>query len=238
MKYALIVFIILGVVFKSEAGDLAIGPALSAKEDNRVNNGEATGEFILVPFPFISYTDENFFIQGNFGVWRLTHSKMFTFGPMLSISDPVYSTDGIDERKRGIWGGMHFRLAFFMIEWQWDLVGFSRGMKLNANLVYPVKFSDKFTTVVQLGQFFFDKNFVRYYYNVSAEESLDSGLPVYNGDDSHRAFFRLYNIYSFMDPWQLRFLIQYNIEGSDISDSPTVSEKDRFGYLLALLYKF
>ena len=96
----------------------------------------------------------------------------------------------------------------------------------------------RFTLYPQLTMERYTKNYTRYYYGVSADESVRSGYPAYAPKASTIVALRLLLEYPLGGGWISQLYVQRKRLGSAISDSPLVASKFVNNGYVTLAFRF
>lgn len=113
------------------------------------------------------------------------------------------------------------------------------GHRFSASYSYPISTDFRrwqFSPAV--GVTFISSGYTDYYYGVSAEESLRSGLPEYSSQDAFNPFVRLGGYYRFNERWNLfGALIGSRLSGK-IADSPMADGRYINTLIVSMSYSF
>jgi len=121
-----------------------------------------------------------------------------------------------------------------------DLTGRHNGQSANITYSYPFnrEWGGEWQFSPRLGVDFRSKDWVRYYYGVSADETARTGLSEYNGDHAFSPFIGLSGFIRLTPGIMLTGSVTLSRLSSAVTDSPIVSGRTSRTYFLTVSYMF
>lgn len=118
-----------------------------------------------------------------------------------------------------------------------DLRG--NGHRLSASYGYPITTDvRRWQVSPSIGVNFISSGYTDYYYGVSAEESLRSGLDEYSSQDAFNPFIRVSGYYRFNERWNLFGAVVGSRLSSKIANSPMADGRYVNTVVVAVSYSF
>lgn len=113
------------------------------------------------------------------------------------------------------------------------------GHRLAASYAYPISTDfRRWQVSPAIGATFISSGYTDYYYGVSADESMRSGLPEYSSQDAVNPFARISGYYRFNEDWSMFGAITGSRLSSKIANSPMADGRYINTVLLAVSYTF
>ncbi len=199
--------------------------------------------------PFVSYEGDLFFIrglsagvnlynEGGHNIFADISYEYLNFNPkdtddvQLKKLDRRRSTAmaGFGYRYRDTWGVVHLRASA-------DILGKSNGILLDAGYMYPIMVGNM-RVVPGIGVEWASKNHNDYYYGVSKEESLRSGLYAYESDNDISPYIDVSIQYTIQKDWGIFMRGRVNALGNSVKDSPMVDKNYGAAVGMGVKYSF
>ena len=90
-----------------------------------------------------------------------------------------------------------------------------------------------------VGTTFSSSEYMEKYFSISQNQSLKSGLPVYDSDSGFKSVgFQLISIYSLNRRWSAQAMASYDRLVGDSADSPVVKDENQYLIGIGLSYLF
>lgn len=113
------------------------------------------------------------------------------------------------------------------------------GHRFSASYSYPISTDfSRWQFSPAIGVTFISSGYTDYYYGVTAEESLRSGLPEYSSQDAFNPFIRLGGYYRFNERWNMFGALVGSRLSSKIADSPMADGRYVNTLIVAVSYTF
>jgi len=148
---------------------------------------------------------------------------------------------GMAERKSSIWAGAKVEwendLADVKLELLGDASGNSKGQRVLLGLERKWMLSPSLMLIPQVGVEWVDKEYVDYYYGVSASEAM-AGRPAYVGNGTVNAEISLAGIYRFDQHHSMMLNLGVTFLGNEIKNSPIVDRSTENLVMLGYKYNF
>lgn len=187
------------------------------------------------PIPVITYESENFWFRGLGGGYYLWNDNTDKLSIMAYWS-PMYFKPGdsddhqlhcLDRRKSTMMAGVsyahHTQYGFLRTSLAGDTFDNSNGIVWDLAWLY--RYTDGGLTLTPgIGVEWNSENQNNYYYGVSREESLRSGLRGYNPNDSWNPYLEISANYNFAGNWSVYGTARYTRLSDEITDSPMVDK--------------
>ena len=203
-----------------------------------------------LPYLNIQYEKDNFFINGldvglhlyktnNYSFSAIAHYYGFNFKPDDSSDWHLKQLDkrraavmtGIAYNYHSDWGKINSTVAF-------DITGNSDSIIIDTAYSYPLTLSLQWTVTPGMGIKWNNKKHNRYYYGISHNESLRSGLTAYAPQSSWSPYAELNNNFKITNQLNFNIVIRATQLDSEIKDSPMVSKNYNASALASINYSF
>lgn len=244
---------------------LAIQPAwVEASEDKDKNKEEWTvgAAFSHKTLPYKSYDSINgvwsmvgynhgkFYVRGTeagFTVWEkgphqiatsLTYNN-FEFNPKDTSNRRLQE---LDKRKSTVMLDVNYLYTspggVFKAKTSWDILGRSDGFLADVSYRYPLALKKDFKVYSGIGVEWANKNYHDYYYGVSNQEALRSGLSPYKAGSGFTPYLVLEARYDVSKSLSFFAAGRLNFLSEEIKDSPMTSSSATTSVGIGAEYKF
>lgn len=241
---------------------LAVGaPALAQQNDDGLALGVGTGYFNnpyigysnrFAVLPVINFNSRYFYADGLSAGARLLQNDDQSQEVLLGVSylgnefKPNKSDDQrlkrLDKRRSSLMADLSYHLytpyGNFESRVSHDLLGRNKGTLLNAQYSYFWEITPQFTLKPEIGINYADRKFNQYYYGVSAEESLRSGLPQYRAKAGVQPYIGLGASYQLTQNIEIFAGVRFEKLSRHIRHSPMVDDKYGSEGALGVMYRF
>jgi outer membrane protein len=195
---------------------------------------------IILPIPVISYLGESLTVYGPYASYKLYKNKFMVTEAQVFLYPQNYRNDdsddakmqkldnrnylvmaGIKQRFRSLYGDINLGLNF-------DITGQSNGFM--ATIEYEKRFvcikgRHLYSLKPSIGFQYSSTKLTDYYYGISSEEAIRSGLSQYTPDDEISPYLGLAFVYSYNRRWNLTLSSRVNRLSDTIIDSPMISNQ-------------
>lgn len=204
-----------------------------------------------IAVPFIGYESERFYLRGLTAGWIAQRSRQqqfaVTFNAELFRFRPRENNDEqmqqLNRRNLSFTLGLQHRYATrhgsFTTHIKTDVTGRHTGQLATFRYAYPLnRPGQAWQLSPEIGINYFSQNYVDYYYGVSADESVRSGLAEYRPSSAINPVIGLGG-YRYFTP-RLSAVASYSLARNDsaISDSPMVRGRSTRALFFGLSYRF
>ncbi|MDR2869235.1 MAG: MipA/OmpV family protein [Deferribacteraceae bacterium] len=179
------------------------------------NNGLLTADLLLAPFSN-KYDPEN----SDVAVMKLLEERKMTAaaGFALGLNTPLGSLKAVGKAD--------------------ILRGRSDSLTLALSYSYRIMLSQRFMLIPSIGIQYANSKHYDYYYGVTVDEAINSGLPYYEVEETdHSTSFGLTAIYGFTENLGMMLSGNYTLLADSIKESPMVDESGTWGAMAAITYK-
>lgn len=203
-----------------------------------------------VPVPHIEYKSGPFFIKGlkmGFDVMEFGNTTVDIHAQYQALnyktSDAPWPYNGLNDRKSTVLlgAGIGHRFdndIFINADLQGDILGHSNELNANAQLGYIYKMASNFTLVPAVNLQWDDKKHNRYYYGVSASESMLTGIPQYNPGASVTPSVALGFVAKATDRFHVFGGVEVEFLPSKVKNSPITDRSTLTNFALGVNYNF
>lgn len=198
--------------------------------------------------PGVFYDNNKFYARGaqagayliNDGTNQLSASIQLA-GNEFDPEDANGALSGLDERKASAAAGLTYQrrtpIGGFRAQIATDVLGRNDGNF--GRLTYLTRISkDKLTVYPSVGIEWNDEDFNDYYYGVSDEESVRTGVAAYSPSQSFSPYVSVSANYDINDKWAGFATQSLNYLSNEQHDSPMVDSRVDSNTVIGLLYKF
>ncbi|RKS87605.1 outer membrane protein [Orbus hercynius] len=209
--------------------------------------GKST-DFSLMPL--INYDSKYLFISGTSGgvhVWQDGNQQVDitldyqSLGLKPSDSDDV-RVKQLDRRKSTLLSGVAYTLTTaygqFSGEVAADVLDNSNTVSVDLEYAAYAQLTNKLAIIPQLGVTWFNSSHNRYYYGVSEQESLRSGLSTYRPHSGVTPYATLTATYDFTSKWSAVFEYDFILLGNQVKSSPIVNRSNTSEITAGIMYAF
>lgn len=202
-----------------------------------------------VAYPFINYDSQRFYIEGDeAGIYFLkTEEQELSLGAGYHWQGlkPSDSTDHqiklLDKRKESVMLNLDYTYITsyggLSIELDVDLLRRNKGTTID--LGYIAQFDvGKVTLAPNIGAIWYSKHYNNYYYGISENESVRSGLPRYTSKSGINPYVELNVIYKVTDKWEALLSTRYEHMSHQVKKSPMVKSNGNKLVKFGVLYQF
>ncbi len=203
----------------------------------------------VLALPFVDYESTSFFLHGVGGgvhLWKDDHQEINVLARYAPWNfDPDDSDDWrlqqLDKRRATVMAGLSYvyreRWGEIHAELLGDVLDNSDGM--TGDLSYQYTFLWQGVKIIPgVGGLWSSKNQNKYYYGVSQNESVRSGLRAYTPDDSFSPYVQLAIDYPFAGNWAVSVSARYMRLADTVKDSPMVDTSGISTVGLGVRYNF
>lgn len=204
-----------------------------------------------IAVPFIGYEGEHYYFRGlSFGR-HLTRTRREQLSLSINLEPfrfrPQESSDGamqqLDKRGFGASAGVNYeyntRFGSFSSDINTEMTGRHNGQRANIGYSLPLNQpGQRWQLAPEVRLNYTSKDYIRYYFGVSAEESLRSGLPTYAGGHAFSPAIGVGGYYMFTSNLSVAGNLRLIRSASAITDSPMVQGRSARSLFLALSYRF
>jgi outer membrane scaffolding protein for murein synthesis (MipA/OmpV family) len=212
---------------------------------------EGSDDYGFQGFPLlidISWRDTIFFnVRKGLGayLWNRNDVKIggsigYTFG---RDEDDSNDLDGLGDIDGGATANVFFEWKIVDISlsahYEQQFTGEDTGFQVNAGLGYDLQPGEKIILKPSLKMTYSSSDYMEEYFSISAGQSGQSGLPVYDADSGFKSFgLQILAIYRLDRNWGLQAMVGYDRLVDDAADSPVVKDKDQYLIGAGLSYLF
>lgn len=200
----------------------------------------------ILPFPFVSYRNDNFFIEGLSAGYIVWHGRgmslAITLSPRLggykASDSPALS--GMANRNFTLDGGvaatLHRRWGMLRLSGRSDLLGVYNGQILDLSYGMPLPVG-RWHVMPSIGVRWQSSNLVDYYYGVTATEARP-GRPAYRPGAATDPYFKLSVFSPAVDHWRLFASAGVEALDASITRSPIVAKHYSMMSVVGFLTRF
>ncbi|SHO54603.1 MipA/OmpV family protein [Vibrio quintilis] len=202
------------------------------------------------PFPLVGYEGEHFFIQGVTAGYQLrpaSASSNLIFKVMYDFKefDPSDSDNAqmqlLNKRDNAVMAGVGYKLktavGIFQADALTDVSDEHNGSSTRAMWTIPFP-NGRWGFNTTVGYNYSNGNYNNYYYGVSAQESVVSGLASYDLDWAGSFFTNIQSYWMLTQNLSVGGGITYTLYDDEISDSPMVDDDETLGVNMSVTYRF
>jgi outer membrane scaffolding protein for murein synthesis (MipA/OmpV family) len=201
---------------------------------------EGSDDYGFQGFPLIdiSWRDTIFFnVRKGLGAYLWNRNDVKIGG---SIG---YTFDGLGDIDGGATANVFFEWKIVDISlsahYEQQFTGEDTGFQVNAGLGYDLQPGEKIILKPSLKMTYSSSDYMEEYFSISAGQSGQSGLPVYDADSGFKSFgLQILAIYRLDRNWGLQAMVGYDRLVDDAADSPVVKDKDQYLIGAGLSYLF
>ena len=240
-------FFILFLIFANVAADeskqkitLGLGDYLQTQPYDNVDDLE-------LPSPVIFYDNGVFYVRWTrVGVYFLGEKRDdYSWGFSLTAQPRTYGYDlskiGIDKRKESWEGGLAFSAAFDKAYFETmvltDLLNGTDSWIVKTELGYDFEFGE-FSFYPSSIVIYQSSKFLNYYYEVSANEAVNSGLNEYSTNDGFLLGVQTFIKYPITNKLSALINLRADKLPKEATDSPLVNKDYVYSGLVSLIYSF
>ncbi|QTF08620.1 MipA/OmpV family protein [Brenneria izadpanahii] len=220
------------------AGDWSLGLSAGAAESPYRKTDP-----VVFPLPLVGYEGDYLFyhgLKGGLHLWKDDANQFDVFAAYdprqfrpKDSDDPRMKR--LNRRDSTALAGVEYTLrtdfGHFNASVAGDVLDNSDGITANAAYLYPIKLND-WEILPKVGVRWDSKDQNKYYFGVSRSESLRSGLPVYDPQDSFTPYAELAVRYNVTPAWVTFVSARYEALPDEVKNSPMV-DKDGVGVISA-----
>ncbi|WHN66259.1 MipA/OmpV family protein [Cysteiniphilum sp. QT6929] len=209
--------------------------------------------YTILPIPVISYLGEDLTIYGPYVSYKLyksdftvTEAQLFLYPEQFKAKDSNDSQmQRLDNRNYIVMAGFKQRFISaygdINVGLNFDITGQSNGymgvIEYEKRFVF-IKGQHLFSLKPSIGLQYSSKQLTDYYYGISYDESVRSGLAQYTPSDEVSPYLGLAIVYSYGRRWNLSLTSRVNRLSDSVSDSPMISNQYVLTSSIALSYSF
>ena len=213
------------------------GLGVNIKENVRVSNDESGNGAVSSPFPAVFIRYNGFNIRGGYE-WSYSMIKqpsLFNFGPLLKYAgESPYKTSEIGKRRNSLFAGAMARILLFNLRYVKDINNKSNGSIFEVIAAYPFIWTKDFRTIPRIGIRKHSANYNDYYFGVKSSEVGE--FQQYSANSGTDKFIAIGNQIDIGSNTRLRLTLGYEKLSSEVSNSPTVNQSER--YFSTIMYTF
>ena len=206
------------------------------------------------PIPMINWDSERFFIKGTeLGIHMLNKESAHALDAKIYYSPFMFDPDESDSAQmkrlskrestamaaveyrykinQGNAGIVHIKLAG-------DILSKSDTLLVETGYTYPIHVSEKLTITPNAGLTWYNKKHNNYYFGVSEQESIDSGIQQFETKDSFEPHIAVAMRYKFNNHWSALGTVKHSFTSSKVKDSPIVDQSSVTMGMAAIQYSF
>lgn len=207
----------------------------------------------ILPIPVVSYLGERLTIYGPYVSYKLyksdftiTEAQIFLYPERFKREDSndpqmqkldnrnYIAMAGFRQRFISAYGDINVGLNF-------DITGQSNGymgvIEYEKRFVF-IKGQHLFSLKPNIGLQYSSKQLTDYYYGISYDEAMRSGLAEYTPSDEVSPYLGLAFVYSYNRKWNISLTSRVNRLSDSVSDSPMISNQYVFTSTMAVSYSF
>ena len=203
----------------------------------------------LYPIPMVGYEGDSFYLRGltaGYYLWNDQADKL----SIITYYSPIFfrakdsdykSMRQLENRKATLMAGLSYvhntQYGFLRTVLAGDTLGNSNGVNWDTAWLYRYN-SDRLTLTPGIGITWNSENQNEYYYGISKNESLRSGLDSYDPEDSWTPYVELSVNYKLTDSWNVFGMGRYVHLADEVTNSPMI-DKEWSGILMTgITYSF
>ena len=226
------------------SGSITVGPGMAY-----LSSPYKDHDNVMVPFPLIHYEGEKFFVRGTSGGFKVYNSPQQQFVVGLSYHfnyfDPDDTTDKALQQLSRKPSEIKFDARYIfnsaygtvVLNASQDISGHSNGATADVTFRRVYNF-DALRLMPSLGVTWESAKTLDYFYGISTQESLRSGLKEYSPASGLKPHLGLLAIYSFNETWSATIGGTILFLSDEIKDSPMVDASSIVGATVGLNYSF
>ncbi|MFU8783555.1 MipA/OmpV family protein [Aliidiomarina sp.] len=204
-----------------------------------------------IAVPVIGYEGERYYFRGLSVGRHITKTRAeqlslsvniepFRFRPKES-SNPAMQQ--LDKREFGASVGVNYqyntRFGSISADINTEITKRHNGQRANISYSLPLnRPGQRWQLAPEIRLNYTSKDYIRYYFGVSAEESLRSGLPSYSGGHAFSPAIGLGGYYAFTDKLSAVGNLRLTRSASAITDSPMIKGRSARSLFVAISYQF
>jgi MipA family protein len=230
------------LAIQAGAGELSLGIAAGTQTTQYRDQDDRA--FVV---PVIAYEGERFsyfldtaafrLLAGELGntEWRtrtLARARLFDQPDARAGLDKRKSTldAGLELAAQGPWGSLS-------LEALTDTLGHHDGYEASLTYAYEFAITEKLALTPSMGATYYDEHLADYYFGVRAHEARP-GRRVYQPGESGVASAGLTLTCALTPRWQLVGVLEYEVLGSALADSPLIANDSSTTAAVGVLYRF
>jgi outer membrane protein len=203
----------------------------------------------ILPIPLINYDSDNFYFRGLGGGYHLfkdakdqlslnAYYMPLEFKPGDTDYQPMKQ---LDKRKSSIMAGIVYRhteqWGIIRTSLSADVLGHSDGILGDVAYLYPLEFN-RITLSAGAGVTWASKQYNKYYFGVSGNESARSGLATYKPSDSWSPYLEM-NVHHQIDAnWSVNMNGRVTKLPDEVKDSPMIDTNYNSVLFVGMNYMF
>jgi outer membrane scaffolding protein for murein synthesis (MipA/OmpV family) len=211
---------------------------------------EGADEYEFQGFPMIDITwRDTFFLNPFKGVgfyfWNRNDVKLgasvgYSFG---RDEDDSSDLDGLGDIDGGATANVLFEWAMedfsLSAHYEQQVTGHDTGYQVHAGLGYSLQLGEKIMLKPSVKATYSSAEYMEEYFSISAGQSTQSGLPVYDADAGFKSLgVRLLALYRLGGHWGVQAMTGYERLVGDAADSPVVKDENQYLLGVGLSYSF
>ncbi|MGH8158088.1 MAG: MipA/OmpV family protein [Rhodanobacter sp.] len=199
------------------------------------------------PLPMVNYEGKSFYFRGATFGYRLFKTGSDEFSITASpLANRFIHDDTSDPRLRrlsdrdisglvGVAWRHHADWGVIQASAQKEFTGHGGGSVFDANYSYPI-FEGSLMLIPTVGVTYNTSGVNNYYYGISGNDALRSGLPFYHAAGGSSPYFGIVATYKLSRSWHAVGGIRYTALPDVIKDSPMADASHTQSYFLSLSY--
>jgi outer membrane protein len=204
-----------------------------------------------IAVPFLGYEGERSYFRGLSLGRHITRTRTEQLSLSINLEPfrfrPKESSDvamqQVDKRGFGASAGVNYqyntRLGSFSADINTEITGRHNGQRANMTYSLPLNQpGQRWQLAPEVRLNYTSKDYIRYYFGVSAEESVRSGLPSYSGGHAFSPAVGLGGYYMFTPNLSVVGNLRLIRSASAIINSPMVQGRSVCSLFMALSYRF
>lgn len=244
IKRKVTLLLALSFIASASASDLSVGGGVVYNESIYRGYNENTHAV-----PIISYEGDSFYIRQTtlgYALFKNRRDEVSLTASWMPLQfDPADNDDRamkqLDKRNSTAMAGAawyhHERWGSLKLSASADILDNSNGWVGELSYFRPMA-AGKLSITPALGVFYYDDNFNRYYYGVSAHEARRSGLAQWSPQSSWMPYVGLTLKYPLTNNLLLLANASYNVLPDEIKNSPMVDRDDSLTLLTGVSWRF
>ncbi len=211
---------------------------------------EGSDDYDFQGFPMIDITwRDTFFLNPIKGVgayfWNRNDVKLgaavgYSFG---RDEDDSSDLDGLGDIDGGATANVLFEWAIedfsLSARYEQQFTGHDTGFQVHAGLGYSLQLGKKTMLKPSVKTTYSSSEYMEEYFSISAGQSTQSGLPVYEADAGFKSLgLQLLALYRLGGHWGLQAMAGYKRLVGDAADSPVVKDENQYLLGVGLSYSF
>ncbi|ACS85766.1 MipA/OmpV family protein [Musicola paradisiaca] len=212
------------------ADEIALGAGVIGQTSvYRGDNGH------VYPFPLLNYDSQYVYfrgLEGGYYLWRDEQDKLSLTARYSPLGfKPGDSSDSrlqqLDRRRGTLMAGLAYQheanWGTFRTSLTGDTLDYSNGLEWDSAYLYRIT-TGNWSLTPGMGVVWSSENQNRYYYGITGDESVRSGLSRYQPDDSWSPYAELNVGYRLTENWNAWLNGRYVLLSDDIKNSPMVDK--------------